>query len=153
MYFINKLNNDEFEKVYNILSESFPIEEYRTKEDQKVLLHNDKYNIAVYKNDENEIIGLIAYYDFKSYIHMEHFAVSKSERGNGIGRKFLGEFKKAIANDITLEVELPQDNISKGRIEFYKSMGFKLYNYEYLQPPLRKDFDIDRKSTRLNSSH
>jgi len=140
MDFIDKLNNSEFEKVYNIMEESFPLEEYRTKENQKKLLENEDYNIAVYRNENNKIIGFIAYYDFKRYIHIDHFAVAKNERGKGIGRKFFKEFKKYIDKKITLEVELPKDNTSRRRIIFYKTMGLKLYNYKYFQPPMRNGF-------------
>lgn len=140
MDFINKSNNIEFEKVYDIMSESFPLEEFRTKEGQKKLLEKNDYNIAVVKNEKNKIIGLIAYFDFQTYIHIDHFAVAKSERGKGIGRKFFREFKKFIGKNITLEVEPPQNNISKRRIAFYNTMGLKLFSFKYFQPPLRKEF-------------
>ena len=43
---------------------------------------------------------------------------------------------------IFLEVELPENDISVRRIEFYKRLGFYLNDFEYLQPPLQKQHDF-----------
>ena len=38
---------------------------------------------------------------------------------------------------IVLEVELPEDDLSKRRIGFYERNGFKLCHKPYMQPPYR----------------
>ena len=43
----------EFDRVYEIMEESFPYDEMRTYEGQKALLKNDNYKL-ICKKDENE---------------------------------------------------------------------------------------------------
>ena len=43
-----------------------------------------------------------------------------------------------ISAPIVLEVELPETEMSKRRINFYKRIGYKLIQEEYYQPPYRK---------------
>ena len=47
---IREIKNGEFDKVFEILKDSFPKEEYRTYEEQKKLLDNPFYTIYVLPN-------------------------------------------------------------------------------------------------------
>lgn len=49
-------------------------------------------------------------------------------------RDFVNNSKKPIV----LEIEIPNDEISLKRKNFYEKLGFKLNNQEYYQLPLRK---------------
>ena len=42
---------------------------------------------------------------------------------------------------IFLEVELPENDTSIRRIEFYERLGFYLNDFYYLQPPMQKQHD------------
>ena len=50
-------------------------------------------------------------------------------------KKFINKSEKTVI----LEVELPENEISKKRIKFYEKNGFFLNTYEYYQKPLRKN--------------
>lgn len=71
-------------------------------------------------------------------MYLEHFAVNKDCRSSGIGGLMLSHYIKQKKQPMVLEVELPNDDISKRRIDFYKRLGFSLNLYEYVQLPLRK---------------
>lgn len=141
MIYINKNNDNEFKQIYNIMCKSFPDCEFRSFDGQKKLLCYDYYNIAITKDSKNNIAGLIAHFTVDDFIYIDHFAMLPELRGKGIGRKFLNDFIFASKKDIVLEVEPPQDTLTEKRIAFYSSMGFNLNDYEYYQPPLRKDTD------------
>ncbi len=127
---------DEFEDIFDIMEKSFPNTEFREYSRQKELLDDEKYNIYVCRHD-NKVIGFIAYWDFDKYKYIEHFAVAQNERGKQIGKNMLLEFVSLSDKIVVLEVELPEGDIEKRRIEFYKRCGFFYNEYNYLQPPIR----------------
>ena len=51
-----KMRDDEFDAVFAIMEQSFPLEEYRCYEGQKALLQKPAYRIYVTK-EENRILG------------------------------------------------------------------------------------------------
>ena len=137
-YNLTNINHEDFNSFYELMSEAFPPIERRKLENQKKLLENDFYNIVGYKENDR-VIAFIASWEFENFNFIEHFAVDNSYRGNGIGSKILKQYLNKYKNKpVFLEVEYPEDNYSKRRIEFYKRLGFSLNDYEYVQPPLEK---------------
>ena len=126
---------DDFEKIYNILYEAFPIYERRTKEKQLELFGNDKYKVFI---DSKQVNVFMAVWDFNNFAFLEHFAVTSSMRGKNIGSDFFKTVVKELNKTVIWEVELPSNDIAKRRIEFYKKLGAKLNNFEYIQPSLQK---------------
>ena len=136
---LQKLLERDFDKVYKIMEESFPIDERRTYEEQKALLNNKMYSIYVLTDSENDNIkAFIAIWQFNDLAFVEHFAVSSLYRNGGIGALILQEVKKLITCRICLEVELPKEEMAKRRIGFYERNGFFYNDYEYMQPPITK---------------
>lgn len=127
----------DYDKIFEIIQQSFPDEEYRIYEEQLALLDNDNYNIR-FQKENNQIVCFIAYWEFDSFIFIEHFAVSHSKRNTGIGTTFLKKFLSECDKKVILEVELPIEEFAKRRIEFYKRIGFCENQYPYIQPALRK---------------
>lgn len=123
----------EFNEFYKILEDSFPEDERRSEERQKELFKNNLYRVICYKKN-NEIIAFIAYWNFSDFYYIEHFAVKKSYRNNKIGSRMLRDFLDSVNSKVILEVEYPEDKITKARINFYKRMGFFLNDYKYIQP-------------------
>ena len=132
------LDLKDFDKVYSIMENSFPSDEYRPYNEQKALFENKEYKIYTWQNSVGEIIAFIAIWEFDDFLFIEHFAVSSSCRGGGIGTKVLDSVKNLTSKIICLEVELPNEKISKRRIEFYKRNGFFLNEFPYTQPPISK---------------
>ena len=81
----------------------------------------------------------MAYWKLDNCTFFEHLAVSKNFRGNGIGKQIILKNTENVKKPIFFEVELPNTEIAKRRIDFYKRLGFKLNNFYYEQPALRKN--------------
>lgn len=128
--------------VEELLVNAFPLEErrelYTQREftDSNPLFHN---NIII---EDGSPIGLLSYWDFEQFIYVEHFAIHPSRRNGGMGRKTLSALKEKVYRPIVLEVELPENEISKRRIQFYEREGFCLWEHEYKQPPYRNGDDF-----------
>ncbi len=134
---LQRLNNKDFDKVYEVMEESFPMEEYRTYEEQKNLLNNPRYSIYVIK-DENDhnVMAFICVWRFDQFAFIEHFAVNSKYRNQGLGSSILKELFQSLSCRICLEVELPNTFVAKRRIEFYKRNGFYMNEYPYIQPSI-----------------
>lgn len=129
---IVKLKNQEFDKVFSIMEQSFPIEEYRSGEAQKALLGDPAYAIWAAKEQGN-ILGFAAVWELDGWLFLEHLAVAPEHRNRGIGAQLLRFF---AGKRCCLEVELPESPISCRRIGFYQRNGFYLNGYPYVQPSL-----------------
>ena len=135
---IEKLEIKEFDTVYAIMERSFPLEEYRSYEDQKALFKKPAYRIYAAK-ENGKILGFAAVWQLENGLFLEHLAVDPQCRNRGIGAKLLGFLAQ---NRCCLEVELPETDIARRRIGFYERNGFFFNDYPYLQPPLRKGNEL-----------
>lgn len=133
------------EKIRYIYEEAFPIDERRDFKQLTDIFEINK-NIGIEPITENDrIIGFIIYWIFDSFVYIEHFAIDKEKRGNGIGTEILKRFIAKTDRPIVLEAELPTDKISTDRITFYQRLGFELHSYKYIQPA----YDADRNPIEL----
>lgn len=137
---LEELQVKDFDKVYSMMEESFPVDERRTYEEQKALLDNEMYSIYILPDTENDNIkAFIAIWRFDDFAFVEHFAVSSLYRNGGLGALILQEVKKLLSSMICLEVEPPEEEMAKRRIGFYERNGFYYNEYEYMQPAISKD--------------
>lgn len=121
---------------------SFPAEEYRDLNELRTFTDTKKrfYNNIIF--DNNQPIGLITYWDFDEFYYVEHFAIDPAHRNGGIGKRALESIFQQLDGGIILEVEEPVEEMAQRRINFYKRLGFKLWDKPYLQPPYRKGDDF-----------
>lgn len=133
---LTRMETDEFDRFYEILKESFPTDEYRSYRKQKKLLENRYYRIFKDNDKKGEIRGVIATFEFPDFSFVEHLAVQKAYRNQGIGEKLLQNFCKYTNRSVVLEVELPNSELNKRRIAFYRRCGFSFHNYDYVQPSI-----------------
>ncbi len=133
---VQKLDITEFDKMFSIMEKSFPLDEYRPYDEQKDLFKNEYYKVYVEKDDV--IKGFIALWEFDEFFFVEHFAVDPDFRNAGIGAKILKEIAALTDKPFCLEVEPPNEEITKRRIGFYERNGFFLNEYPYIQPPISK---------------
>ena len=132
---LTELNGKDFDKVFTILEESFPKDEYRTYEKQKALLDDARYTIYIIP-DRDEVKAFIAVWQFDDFAFVEHFAVNQAYRNQGLVSIILQELMKKLPCMICLEVELPETDFAKRRIGFYERNGFALNDYPYVQPAM-----------------
>lgn len=129
-------NDTEFNFFTHLYNISFPKKERRSISNIYYLLHNNKkYTAKLVVANENELVGLLCYWTFDDFIFAEHLAVDNTKRSRGIGTKIMQLFLDQIDRPLILEIELPETEISKRRLEFYKRVGFRYWgNIEYIQP-------------------
>lgn len=134
---IVKMNQGDFDAVYDILVQSFPSDERRPYDEQKALLQNQHYTLYVERDDFN-MKAFVAVWEFERFVYIEHFAVAPRFRSSGLGSDILSQLHTMSDKKICLEAEPPDTEISARRINFYERNGFYLNDYPYVQPPISK---------------
>lgn len=132
------LNVSDFDEFYKLMQDSFPSDEYRPYAEQLELFNRPEFSAYAVYSDDRKVMAFITVWDFNSFVYVEHFAVSALYRNNGLGGKILNELSKIHNADICLEVERPETEFSKRRINFYGRNGYYLNDYNYVQPPISK---------------
>lgn len=134
---IELLKREDFDEMFTIMEESFPKDEYRTREGQKHLFELPEYQAyAMRDEDTGHIKGFIAVWELETVVFVEHFAVNPRFRNGGLGAKILQELRGRYDKPLCLEVELPETEMAVRRIGFYERNGFFLNRYPYKQLPL-----------------
>lgn len=128
----------DFDLVYEIMEEAFPRNEIRDYDAQKQLLKRRGYSLSPKYDEGDNLIGFIAKWEFEDFIYVEHVAVTSNGRGKGVGSNLLRKLLSSVDKKVFLEVEPVHDEISKRRVKFYERLGFKMNDFYYEQPPLRK---------------
>lgn len=129
---LQRINETNFPEIYRIMQASFSDDEYRPYDEQLALFEEPEYRIYYMP------AGFLAVWEFESFIYIEHFAVDPSLRNSGTGSAMLKELVKQYQKPICLEVELPEDELTRRRIGFYERNGFVFNEYPYIQPPISK---------------
>ncbi len=133
---LKEMRENQFDNVYAVMQESFPLDEFRSYAAQKALLQKSAYRIYVYEKEE--IRGFLAAYEWEDLLFIEHFAVDKRYRNLGLGGKMLGFLLAQTKKTVCLEVELPQTELAQRRIAFYGRNGFVFNEYAYMQPSIEE---------------
>lgn len=144
-------SQSDFPEIYRIMQASFPDDEYRPYNEQLALFQEPEYRIYYMPvielegvvnnsngNSKIQAAGFLAVWEFESFIYIEHFAVDPALRNSGTGSAMLQELVKQYQKPICLEVELPEDELTRRRIGFYERNGFVFNEYPYMQPPISK---------------
>ncbi len=134
---LKNISNDYFQMAWNLYEDAFPPEERKSLNDQTYVLQNENYHFDIFLMDTNQFIGFILWWDFDSYIYIDHFATVKKQRNKGLGNLILNKIIDNNDKPILLEVELPTSSINERRIKFYKRIGFKI-NQHYYDIPISK---------------
>ncbi|MCD8043355.1 MAG: GNAT family N-acetyltransferase [Tannerellaceae bacterium] len=125
-----------FRTIYN---SSFPLHEQRTEEQQIKAFAHPAYRLQIITENEN-LLSFISYWEFDSYIYIEHLAVNPEFRGNNRGSQLLQDFTSGQPKTVLLEIDPLIDDISHRRFEFYKRNGFYDNPYPHFHPPYRQEF-------------
>ena len=134
---LQRLKQNDFDSVYKIMEESFPIDEHRPYQEQRELLEKPEYQIYIMSDETSKRVkGFLATWQFDEMAFIEHFAVDSTYRNEGIGTAMLQEIQQVLKGNICLEVELPDNELASRRIDFYKRNGFCFNEYPYIQPAI-----------------
>ncbi|MEG2708620.1 MAG: GNAT family N-acetyltransferase, partial [Vagococcus sp.] len=104
----------------------------------KALLEKQNYEIKINRNEQGELLSFIAIWQLETSHFIEHLAVSPLSRGGGVGGKIMKSMIETSQKPILLEVEHPETEIAKKRIQFYERLGFHLNTHDYVQPPIQE---------------
>lgn len=135
---LERLASEDFEEVWNIMEESFPVNERRSRAGQEELLKDSYYHLYGYCQ-RKEVVAFLAVWEFETFIFVEHFAVKHTYRNDGLGAGLLKKFLSQCSRPVILETELPTSELNERRIRFYERNGFLLNPYEYVQPALSEE--------------
>lgn len=117
----------------DLFESAFPDEERPPFEELKKRNHNFHFLVATNDEDE-EPVGILTYWTFPDFIYVEHFAIDEDLRDRGFGKAVFLLFLSQHTEQVVLEVELPHDEVSEHRVEFYASMGLYQNGFPYTQP-------------------
>ena len=87
------INGPLMEAALALYRSSFPAHELRLPPDQRDVMGNPLYHFDMCLLD-GALAGLILYWDFGTYIYVEHFCVEPSLRGHGLGTLILAELAR-----------------------------------------------------------
>ena len=127
----------DFEQLYYILSESFPADELRSKTEHRALLDEPGYRVWAHYEGA-ELQGFLTVWMLSDFAFIEHFAVKSSCRNGGLGSGLLRALSEKLGKRLCLEAELPETDMAKRRLDFYRRNGFAVNTYPYLQPALEE---------------
>ncbi len=123
-----------FEKLYAV---SFPLFEQRTRMQQEAAFGSTNYRLAGFA-DEDSFSGFISYWEFDTYVYIEHFAIDTDKRGRGLGSEILRSFIRSAGKTVLLEIDPLTDEISRARLRFYEKCGLTRNPYPHTHPPYRE---------------
>jgi GNAT superfamily N-acetyltransferase len=128
-----------FQEAWELYESSFPLEERRQFDSQVKLFKNEKYNFDVLIK-EGVFIGFLMWWEFDNLRFIEYFSTVQHIRNQGLGKRIIEKFIKRSQKRILLEVELPESDIQRRRINFYERLGFQLNAHYYEVPPMHEGF-------------
>lgn len=132
---VEEVGDPLLSRVEHTYVSSFPSCERRDfPELKKLITPGSPFVVNVLLRD-GEYVGFITAWDFGRFVYVEHFAIDESARNGGIGGKALKQFLDVWNRPVVLEVEKPDDEMSRRRIGFYERLGFVLDTHPYQQPP------------------
>ncbi len=159
---IKTINDPLFKSCWDVYCSNFPLQERRDLLEQKRIFdiycnnadkEDDKFifnallkrcdtctpgEAVIVEDGVNYMLsGIFSYWVFSQVIFGEHLAITRNMQGTGIGKRAVDHLKEfAVSHDkpILLEIEVPEDIITKRREAFYKKLNFKINPYEHFQP-------------------
>lgn len=132
-----RMTEETFDEVYPLLQSAFPVTELREKERQRALLREPFYRLYGVAG-QTGMQAVFAVWEIEDFLYIEHFAVREDCRNTGWGGRLLDRLIAEKDRPVVLEVEVPEDALTRRRVAFYERHGFVYNSYPYLQPPMRK---------------
>lgn len=131
-----------FVRAWDIYERSFPLCEQRPLAEHIKALNDPAfhYNLLI---EQGQLVGLLSWWDWDAadgtpFRFGEHFAISPELRGGGYGSQALQYLLGDQMRLVLLEIDLPIDDISRRREQFYKRNGLVTnYEYDHVHPSFR----------------
>lgn len=123
---ITSSDNEEAQRLIALHSETFP--EYERFQETPLLANmidnarSMRFN-AVYEDDR--LAGFFMYWDLEDLYYIHFISVFPEMRNRKIGQKILDWVSGNLRLPVFLESEIPYDDITGRRLNFYKRNNFK----------------------------
>ncbi len=128
----------DFEPLFQLYQNSFPIHEQRTREKQERILSHPAYSCWALE-EGGAFTGLMGLWEGKDFLYVEHFAVRPGLRGQRLGSGALEQLA-GRGRPLVLEIDPPEDEISRRRQSFYERCGFHPNPWTHVHPPYRAGY-------------
>lgn len=128
---------NDFDEFWRILCEAFPENEHRSRESHAALLKDPLYQLN-YIREDGQILGFWSLWNLGSCLYMEHLALDIRCRGKGYGSRVFQQIFETARLPLILEVERPDTEKARRRIELYQRLGLHLNRFDYVQPPMQE---------------
>lgn len=132
-------SNAEYGFVEKLWLQAFPENERRNIDAQRLNTDQCAAFTCLCAVDDGSLVGFITCWAFDGFYYVEHFATDVSARNQGYGGRIMALLQERMGGKpIVLEVEMPEDDLTRRRVAFYERQGFRLWKEnDYLQPPYR----------------
>lgn len=130
---ISSTTDPLFTFCWELYLSAFPENERRSLDYHTETMTKKQFHCDVVL-DSDEPIGILFWWNLSDFIFVEHLATSPKVRGKGYGNKILEELISSSKKPILLEVEHPENELSRRRIGFYERTGFVLNTHPYRHP-------------------
>jgi len=136
-----------FKEAWNLYLRSFPPEERRQLRTQRKIMADAPYHFELIvdrterangNKNGGALVGILLWWEFDDMRYLEHFATMPRVRGGGLGARTLAAFTARSAVPVVLEVELPETELSRRRVGFYRRQGFVASERPYTHPPYKR---------------
>lgn len=129
-----------YDWAVQLLKIAFPAEERRDDAEQlKVMSHPDYRLCAIF---DKIPVGVVGYWETPQFVYLENFCISPEKRNGGYGSKTL-QLLSSSDKLLVLEIELPVDELTIRRKNFYLRNGMVSNAFLHIQPHYRKqDADL-----------
>ena len=114
------INGPLMEAALALYRSSFPAHELRLPPDQRDVMGNPLYHFDMCLLD-GALAGLILYWDFGTYIYVEHFCVEPSLRGHGLGTLILAALARQL---LACGADIQEINTLRKRLSAVKGGKF-----------------------------
>lgn len=134
---IIEIDINEFEKdIYNGYIELFPEEEQREWDKiQKAYENKIEKFYKIVSNNMTVGFFMLEKIDDNSPYYLDYFGIFKEHQNKGIGTQSIQKLLEKVGEEglyIEIEKEDTKNDITLRRAEFYKKLGFKRIDSEYL---------------------
>ncbi len=137
---ISTVKDPLFPFCWELYLAAFPENERRDLDYHTETMSTSEFHCDVVL-DSDKPIGILFWWDLSDFTFVEHLATTPAVRGKGYGNQILNELISRSKKPILLEVEHPEDELSRRRIGFYERMGFILNDHPYRHPSYQQTED------------
>jgi len=122
-----------FVRLYN----TFPRDERRELHALEAkIVAEERFRVDLCMSTDGEFMGFVSWWNFGTFVYIEHLAVEPTERGKGIGHAILQHVLDEAGLPVVLEIEPTVTPEAVRRLAFYRSAGMVDHpEVPYMQPP------------------